>query len=93
VFANPITRDLAVTPIDAVSFDLDADQRNEIAVLLADGDVAILRVEGDTLVAGPTIHVDGASAIAAGDLDLDGRDDLVFAQPVNRRIAVRVWDP
>jgi hypothetical protein len=70
--------------------DFDGDGRTDLAVAVSDSRASVLVFSGlgtgafGPLVALPTVspdpHVsDGTTALAAGDLDADGRDDLVIA--------------
>jgi hypothetical protein len=93
-FDNPFSGDLDSPPVDIISFDADGDQRDEVAVLFGGtpGGVACYSVSEDGI---PT-PIDGLIAnvgndpvsIDAGDLNSDGREDLIVANSTDNSIGV-----
>jgi uncharacterized protein YkwD len=80
-FEDAVALDAGVTPEDAVFADFDGDSVLDLAVL-NEGSVGILAGQGDGTFGVMQSYAfgDGGGRLAAGDLNGDGRPDLVIAE-------------
>jgi hypothetical protein len=93
-FDNPVPEDLNGNPIDIITFDVDGDGRDEVAILYdgQPGSVIAYSVSANN----PPIPIPGLSIdvgndpvdIDAADVDNDGREDLVVANSTDNTISV-----
>ena len=95
-FDNPILEDLYGTPIDIITFDVDGDGKNEIAILYdgQPGSVIVYSVSAnDAPIPIPGLSIDVGNDpvdIDAADVNDDGREDLVVANSTDNSVSVLI---
>jgi len=95
-FDNPILEDLYGTPIDIITFDVDGDGKDEIAILY-DGQpgtvIAYSVSANDAPIPIPGLSIDVGNDpvdIDAADVNDDGREDLVVANSTDNSVSVLI---